>query len=355
MKKLKVLGKILAVCLTAAIMLTAASCADTSWALKAGDKTVPAGVYLGYLTDGYLTASYSVTDAETDLFKQKIGDVDAATYIKNQAMTSSKTYLAVEKIFDEYKLSFTEEETKENETEAEDYWQTYSAYYEDNGCGKESFKKMELMNKKYQKVFEYYYGEDGKEPIAESERKEYFSENYAKLKYFTVSYSAHFKGVTTASDATDAQKAELKKLVEDYISRLNKGESFDKISHEEADYSAEEEHEHEHDEIEESEPTFITKDTSEEPSAFNKAVFAAKAGVPTMTENSASGYYVFVRYELDPDGEDYTERAESVLSSMKSEDFTKIVEEYTNKMKFTENASAIKRFKPQNIKLTLAF
>lgn len=352
MKKLKVLGKILAVCLTAAIMLTAASCADTSWALKAGDKTVPAGVYLGYLTDGYLTASYSVTDTETDLFKQKIGDVDAATYIKEQAMASSKTYLAVEQLFDEYKLSFTEEEMKTIEADAESYWNTYSVYYEDNGCGKESFKKMEITNNKYQKVFEHYYSENGKEPIAESERKEYFSENYAKLKYFTVSYSSHFEGVTTASAATDAQKAELKELVESYISRLNQGESFDKISHEEADYSAEEEHEH--DEIEESEPTFITKDTSEEPSDFNKAVFAAKAGVPTMIENSASGYYVFVRYETDADGEDYTERAESVLSTMKSEDFTKILEDYTAKMKFTENKSAIKRYKPQNIKLAIA-
>ena len=352
MKMLKVLGKILSTCLAAAILLTAASCSDTSWAVKAGNKTVPAGVYLGFLTDGYLSASYSVTDQETDLFKQKIGDVDAATYIKNEAIESSKMYLAVEQLFDDYKLSFTEEEQKELDTNIENNWKSYSAYYEENGCGKESFRKTETMREKYQKIFEYYYGENGKKPVSEAERKQYFSENYAKLKYFTVSYSAHFSGVSTAASATDAQKAELKELVEGYISRLNKGESFDKISHEEADYSATEEHEHDHDhEVEESEPTFITKDTSEEPSAFNKAVFAAKAGVPTMVENGTSGYYVFVRYDTDASGKDYTDRADSVLSSMKSEDFTKIVEEYTKKMKFTENKSAIKRYKPQNVNI----
>ena len=70
-----------------------------------------------------------------------------------------------------------------------------------------------------------------------------------------------------------------------------------------------------------------------------------------MVANSTYGYYVFVRYEIDENGKDYTDRKASVLSAMKSEDFTKIVEKAAKDIKITENSSAIKRFKPQNIKL----
>ena len=69
-----------------------------------------------------------------------------------------------------------------------------------------------------------------------------------------------------------------------------------------------------------------------------------------MTENSTYGYYVFVRYDIDANGKDYTDRESSVLSAMKSEDFSKIIEKAASDLKITENSSAIKRFKPQNIK-----
>ncbi len=352
MKALKVIGKFSALILAAATVLCCASCSDTSWAVKSGDKTVPAGVYLGFLTDGYLTAAYSVTDQNTDMFSQKIGDIKVADYIKNSAMDSSKQFLAVEKLFDEYKLSFTDKELTEINTNAKSFWDSYKVYYEDNGCGKQSYEKINLMSEKYQKIFEYYYSEDGKKPLSEKERKEYFSENYAKLKYFTVDYSAHFSGVTDSSEATDAQKTELKELTEKYITRLKAGESFDKIKAEEAKFSEEEDDEQKDAEAASTDPTFLTKDTSENPSAFNKAVFAAKIDEFKMIENASSGYYVFVRYATDANSKDYTDRAESVLSSMKSEEFSKVVEDYTKKLKFETNKAAISRYKPQNITLS---
>lgn len=364
MKKFKVLVKILAASLAASIALCCTSCSDTSWAVKAGDDSVSAGVYLGFLIDAYYSASYSVSDTSKDVFEQKIDGVDAATYIKNTAKETAKQYITVNRLFDEYKLSFTDDELKVFDATVNNYWNTASALYEDNGCGKESFKKIMLMEEKYNKIFEYYYGEKGVEPLPEKDRQEYFAKNYAKIKYIDVRYSTHYTGVSSESTATDAQKTELKELADKYVERLKNGEDIDKLIDEEANFGKTEEqkkeeaekeeeehdHDHEHEEAEEeAKYTFLTKDTSDEPDAFNEVVFKANVNTPAKTKNSTYGYYVFVRYELDSDGEDYTDHAESVLSEMKGEAFKTIVEKQTKKIKFTENSAAIKRFKPQNI------
>ncbi len=360
MKKFKLLTKILAAALAAATIFCCTSCKDTTWAVKAGDDTLPAGVYLGFLLDAYYSAANSASSSNTDLFSQKIEGVDAADYIKNIAMENSKKYITVERLFEKYELSFTEDETKEFNDLVDSYWGSIGSLYEENGCGKQSFSKMLLMDEKYNKIFNYYYSEKGKEPVSEEDRKEYFTENYAKIKYINIQYSAHFDGVSSSADATDKQKNELKALAEKYVSRLKDGENIDKLIAEEEAFSAEKteteedhDHDHEHEEEQEVAYTFLTKDTADEPDAFNAAVFAAKTATPTMKENSTYGYYVFVRYKTDAETEDYTERAEGVLSNMKQEDFTEIVEKAIKEIKFTENKSAVKRFKPQNITINM--
>ncbi len=350
MKKTKMLSKIVAALLVVANLFALTSCADTSWALKAGDDTIPAGVYLGYLVDAYYTAAYSVEDTSKDIFKQEIDGVKTADYIKKTALESCKRYLAIEKLFNEYKLSFTPEEEKEFASETESIWGQISAMYEENGCGKNSFSKILLAEDKYQKVFEYYYSAEGKEPLPSAERKEYFEKNYAKIKYIAVSYANHFSNVQTSASASDKQKTELKAMADKYLERLKNGESIDKLIAEEEAFSKDEEKGDETTEVKEVEYTFIEKDTSDDPAAFNKAVFASKYNEPAVTENDTYGYYVYVRYELDAEKE-YVEYDADILDSMKGDAFEKIVNKTIEQIKVTENAPAIKRYKPQNIVL----
>ena len=348
MKKFSILTKAVAGILAAATVLCFTSCKDTSWVISAGKDTIPAGVYLGYLVDSYYMAAQQVTDTTTDLFDQKIGDVKAADYIKASAVASCKNYIAVNRLFDEYKLSFTDEEMEEIKTTIDSTWSSVSTLYEENGCGKASFEKIMMVDEKYNKIFEYYYSENGKEPLSEKDRKDFFTKNYAKIKYINVLYSSHYEDVSTSSDASDKQKTEIKELAEKYLKRLQDGESIDKLIDEEA-HAAGEEHDHEEGEEAESEATFVQKDTSDEPDDFNKKLFETKVNTPTMTENSTYGYYVFVRYDIDASGKDYTDRVSTVLSAMKSEGFSEIIEKAASDLKVTENSAAIKRFKPQNI------
>ena len=146
MKKFRVLVKVLAATIIASIMMCTVSCADTTWAVKSGEYTANAGVYLGYLTDAYYNAAYSVTDTSKDLFDQKIGGKNAADYIKDTAMASVERFLAIEKLFDQYKLKFTPDEEKVFEATLENYWASLSALYEENGCGKDSYRKILKAN-----------------------------------------------------------------------------------------------------------------------------------------------------------------------------------------------------------------
>lgn len=358
MKNFKLLTKIICAALAGVCVLCFSACKDTTWVFKSGDNTVSAGIYLGYLVDGYYAAASSVEDQEKDLFDQQINKMDADAYIKKLAKESVAKHITIANLFDEYKLSFTDKELEEIEANVDSIWGNAGTVYEENGCGKKSFYEIMLSDEKSQKVFEYYYSENGKSPVTEKERKDYFKSNYAKIKYVAVNYSNHFSGVSTASKATDAQKAELKKIAEDYIARLNKGESIDKIAADEAiakhvtEAGKDHASDHDHSSITKDtkvEDTFVTKDTSDSADKFNKEIFKAEYNKPAMADNDTYGYYIFVRYTTDENGKDYTDRAEGVLSNMKSKDFEEILNKQVAKLKLTANDAAVKRYKPQNV------
>ena len=361
MKKTSLFAKVLACVLTMATILSFASCKDTSWVVKSGEDSVSAGVYLGYLVNAYTNAlfehAYDATTGERkDLFSLEIEEMPAEDFIKQTALESCKQHIALNRLFKEYKLSFTDKELEEMEKDVNESWASDNGYYEENGCGKQSFTEMYKTEKMYEKIFEHYYSENGKEPVSEKERKDYLLKNYSKIKYVSVTYSNHYSGVSTESAASENQKKDLKEIAEKYIERLEKGESIDKIAAEEAaaahalTHKEGDEHDHDHEatEVTEVEDTFVTKET-ENPSDFNKAVFDAKYGVPTMTKNSTYGYYIFIRSEIKPDTKDFTDREITILSAMKGEDFEKVIEKAAKEITLTENKAAIKRYKPQNI------
>ena len=66
-KMKKTILKFFATLLVVANLFALTSCANTSWVAKAGDDTVPAGVYLNYLIDAYYSAAYSVENQQIDM------------------------------------------------------------------------------------------------------------------------------------------------------------------------------------------------------------------------------------------------------------------------------------------------
>lgn len=350
MKALNVLKKSLAALTAAVLLCCCTACKDTSWVLRAGNDTISAGVYLGYMIESYYAAATSVSDKSADLFSQKIDGVAAADYIRKQTLDEAKQHLAADRLFAEYELSLSDEDKAAVQSSLDSVWSSISKLYEQNGCGKTSYLGILTAGKRRNNVFAYYYGKDGKEPVAESDLKAFFADNYAKYKVIDLQYSAHYSGVNTATDASSEQKTRLKELAESYVKRLKEGADIDRLIAEEKAFGNSDKTAAE---VKEVDPSFIQKDTSDSPNAVNAAIFAAENGVPTLIENSAYGYYVIVRYPLDRDGKDFTDRASSILSAMKNSDFEKVLLKTAEEMKITENNQALRRYKPQKINFTV--
>lgn len=348
MKKFSIVSKILAVALMVASLLSLASCSDTTWAYKKGDKSITSGMYIGYLIDAYYEATEKAENQQLDVFDQKIEKMEADEYIKKAALNMVKQYFAVEELFNEYKLEFTTAEKDAVKASVDSMWGSIGSFYEENGCGKQSFAAIMENDKKKEKIFEYYYSDKGVSPLPEADRKDFFVKNFAKVKFVSLSYYSRY-GFTTSADATDAQKNELKKAAEEYLERLNKGEDINKLIAEEKTKAKGYEQTEEAVKVEDVAPTFYTKDTAETPDAVNAAIFKASFNTPTLIENSTQGYYVLIRYDLDPASKDYTERATSVLSTMKKDEFDGILEKKVKDVKVDTNDASIKRYKPQNI------
>ena len=208
--------------LTAALLFSVTGCSgDTTWVLKTENDTVPAGVYLSYLKDAYEQAQNQVDDTE-DIWSQKIDDVPVEQWIINKATKTTKQYIAVNIMFDELGMTMGTEGDNIVKNNADTYWAQYQADYEQNGISYSSVVKLAESDYKTQKIFEYFYETDGEEPVSEDTIKEYFYDNYAKVKYVAINKYDVKTGEKKDEDA-------LKKTVDSYVTEINKGTDIDTI------------------------------------------------------------------------------------------------------------------------------
>ena len=85
------------VALVMALVLTvtiATSC-DTRRAMEIEGVDIPAGVYLYYMLNAYSSAQNQVSSSGKDLFKEKIGDLAVADWIKAETMSACRVYALI--------------------------------------------------------------------------------------------------------------------------------------------------------------------------------------------------------------------------------------------------------------------
>lgn len=183
-KKASVLLSILIFC------ITATACSDKSWAIKSDSETLSTGVYVFYLMQSYQEA-YQKLDQEgkstSDLSSEKIDDQSAPNWIVDKALNRCKDWIAVEKMFKEMNLSFSDEETtKANET-TDSSWETYGSTYEKNfGISRNDFHNaVTLFNLKLDKIFQAIYGKDGTNAVSDDEINDFYKANYVSINFYS--------------------------------------------------------------------------------------------------------------------------------------------------------------------------
>lgn len=263
MKRLKRQMKMTAAVTALMVSLSLASCnQDTTWTYRTEDGAyeVTSGMYVGMSISAY-NSGYSQTDVDTSqpLYDQQIGSVDALTWVQQEVDNLAKKYLAVETKFEEYGLSFTEEEQSYIDSYIEYYWEYLGSSYEDEGCGQESYTKLMTNSFKESQLFYHIYGEGGEREVTEEELRDLFNQQYAHVNIFDVDCS------DDEGNPLEGHELEIvEERVANLIERLDNGEDFETVK---ADYEAEVEAEQAAEEESASSDTSSDETSSEETSA----------------------------------------------------------------------------------------
>ena len=229
------LRKIAAAGLSVALSASMIGCTP---AIGAGSKTamtidgyeVPAGLFIYYTLQSYSEAQNILQNQNgsaptlDDMKKANIDEVDATDWIQNKATKYCKDFVAVQREFELIGGELTADD-KENAVQMAEYYYSNDPSLEDNGVGMETMKLMAESSYKEQKIFQYYYGFDGEKGCSEDELKEYFNENFARVKYVSISL-LDADGNKVSAD----QERSLRKKAEDYAAQINdKAREIDKM------------------------------------------------------------------------------------------------------------------------------
>jgi len=402
MKKLKIMKRIAAALVCAATVCSLSACSDTTWSYQIDDTTITSGMYIAFQINAYMDAQGKVEDNSVALLEQKIDGKDAATWINEKVLEYAKTYVAVEKKFDELGLTLSESDKNKLETQLENTWYYYQSVYESNGAGLKSMKKILWNNYKSNLIFKKYYDKGGLEEVKEADLKKEFGENYALVKFVQMPMK-DAKGNKLKTEG----KAELKKTAEKYLERLKKGEKIDDLITEYEEILKKQEEEAKKDtssgttsgtsskatsstatsstatssaatssaatsskatssvtsattsstssgstttKEDETDPNevIIYKKNENLAEKFINGIFGAKVGTPVIVEDDEN-YYVTIRYDILKDAKRLEEYHDILLNNMKGEEFEAKMETWYKDYAVETNDASAKRYRVENL------
>lgn len=224
MKKLK---KIAVAAVSIALASTMTGCTPTigggtSTAMSVDGYDVPAGLFIYYTMQGYNEAAKVLNEQNgtepkvKDVKNSTIDSVDASDWIQNKATDYCVDFITIVKEFDSIGGELSQEDIESAESMAM-YRFAQDSRYDKNGISLETFKSMAEMSYKEQAVFKHYYGYDGTDGCTEEELKDYFDENFARVKYVSISL-VDDEGEALGED----EQRELRKMAEKYAQQVNK-------------------------------------------------------------------------------------------------------------------------------------
>lgn len=403
---MKHLKKLIAAICAVAITLSAAGCADVSTIGSIDDKTINAGIYLLYEQAAISEAQQEVDDQlkamgtsaskieNFSYYNYNVQDKTFSQYVQDRTLEQVKQYVAIQKKFDELKLTLTDEEKNEVTSSAKKMWDTEISYYgystgttygenyEKAGISRKSYEAVQLVNKMSNKVFDAYYEENGISATDEKDIATYFYDNYGRFQIIQVSLTEGNGDKIT----TDEGKKAKKEQAQGYVDRLLAGEDYDKVYHDYQDLVAKEKAEAEAEsnsgnssaassaassvtsstsetasddttssgtsgsEEEEHDHEFLLGKTDTSPSEeFIKWAFELETGKGGVYEDDTV-YYAVVRCDIKEREDWLTENHSNVLHVMKDDDYKAMLNETAKDYALDLNNDALNKYKPENLK-----
>lgn len=330
----------------AAAVLALAMCAglagcyseDKAWSAKLGDDTMPIGGYIYYLTTAYSEASEKVS-SETSVLSASIDGQNASDWVRDRAAAYLRSYYYVNQKFDELGLTLSDEDQDSIQSATNTMWSYYKTAFETMGIAESSFEKAyALYNQKLSKLLPAMYGQGGELEIPEADLKDYYVNGYTYYQYFSVPLSKTDDEGSTI-DLTDDEKATEKQMLEDWVELINKGSlTYDQAV---SNYT----NSHGGEEPSTSEPVAVANESMSD--LFTDALAPLQNGQAAVID-ATSRYYVVLKLDVE---DDYNaliadqDRTESLLRTMKSEEFMEYTMEQGASLGVELNQKAISAVK----------
>lgn len=354
----KKIMKCIAFACAAATIISVAGCADTSWAVKVDNITVPVGVYISYLymnrekvltqaqssssssaaSSSILTvgSSSSSDKASSDPWSQKIDNINAYAWAMTNAMKSAKELAMAEEMCAKKNIKLTSNEKSGISSYAAQYL-TYYTGLKSNNVSQASFER--VLTYSYlltPKLIDAYYGKSGETPVSDSDLLNYYTANFADVKQIYI---------TTKDDSgntfADTKLKEIEATVNSIYTQVSADKS--KFSSLQTQYDQ--------DTSDKDNPAgLIFPKNSSSYSTISDDVFSMKAGEVKKVQYS-DGWRVLYRVPTDTSASIYNDTMKTeVLQTMKMDDLKTLIDNNLAKAKVVENKDTINRYNPKDLK-----
>ena len=377
---------------------------STQYAATYSGGTIPTGVYVMYClynAGSKVFEEISQTDPELlqnseDVYNINFNGKLIEDLIVERAKTELQMHVGANKLFEELKLNLTEEQ-KDFLKQVEDSYEKDEDNFKAQGIGKESYISYAENTQKRETLFDYYYGENGKNRPKEEQLKKHFDDNYFKLSIRPFRYSSEedkekikekaqkfldsvrdngfeeawrleeeeekAKALEEERKAKEKEEKEATKKEAEKAAEENKvgdaEESRESIEDESSKVDADEKSE----EVEKEETPEEARDRIKNSStiirkksmlkgAFKQKeidkIDSADIGTPVLID-SVSNKALFVVVKQKADEQEFKNMKENVLHDMCETPFEKILTAKGKAMNINFNETAISEFKPSKV------
>lgn len=354
--KLKFLKPAAVLC-AAAVLVSAAGCADTSWSFKTSNKTLSNGVwiYKTYTEANSAISKYQEESGKTlqlsdeDFADKKVEKKNIYQWITEKAKDECAEYLTLEKLVKDNKVKVDKDTISSTE-------KMYASYFEQAGMN-ELFEQLGVSSKSAayadsttatykEDLFKKFYDKEGTKAVSDEEVKKYFTDNYTD--YYYIYYSLKTTDADGNSvDIEDAKKETVKINFAKYAKELNEGT---KTTTEIDDEYKKDFELGENDTVPSVSSTEKLADSniSEDVQKEIKALGDKKATMKIINDT----YYLLYKGSIaeksakitdDTGTEDAISRL-GILHKMKDDEFDKMIEDEKKKLKFDTNDDCLSKY-----------
>lgn len=340
--------------LAAAMALTiGCSTADTGWAYRSAGQQPPIGVYINYMISAASSADAKLHETESeahehssykDMLNEAVEGQTVADFMKAEAATKTKEFIAVENKFAELGLTLDESETAYAASTAASNWSGQKDFYETNGVAESSLRLIYENQFKRETLFNATYGPEGAETVSDDELKALFQKDYAKVEMM----------IFQKDTAEGADNTAVKTRAEGFRKRLQEGENlYDLILEQEKEDAGESA-----DSVvraEEGSRALILSEADKGYYYSDELVDTALAstiGAPVLAEDT-NYVYLLSRTDILGNAADFETYRSEILHTLRDDAFAAAISGWVESAGIEANQAALDRYTPQRLKIDM--